>query len=146
MKDSNAYIHKRSSPCHCLNIRRAARAVTRFYDKVVEPSGLKIAQYALLRHLEVVEPVTISTLAKIIRIDRTTLSRNIKPLMDSGLIAINSGSDSRSRQVTLTEAGRAAMLDAGVLWDEAQASINEYLGEELDGFERILLKLETLAR
>lgn len=158
---------KLASPCHCLNIRRASRAVTQFYEKVLEPSGLKITQYSLLRHLELVEPVTISELAKIMRIDRTTLNRNMKPLIDAGLItvtsgakilyghgsihkyvgqmAVNSREDPRSKQVMLTEAGRTALVNAGVPWAEAQAALKDYMGEaELDTLEKLLSKLEAL--
>jgi len=144
MKHITGYFPKRLSPCHCLNIRRASRAVTHYYEKVLEPSGLKVTQYSLLRHLELVEPVTISVLAKTMRIDRTTLNRNMKPLTDAGLITINSGEDPRSRQVMLTEAGKAALVNAEVLWGEAQASIQEYLGEELANFNKLLAKLEAL--
>lgn len=135
---------KRSSPCHCLNIRRASRAVTQLYDKFVGQSGLKLAQYSLLRHLEAVEPATITALAKIMRIDRTTLSRNMKPLLEAGLIIVNSGEDPRSRQVMLTETGKAAIASANKLWDKAQAALEEYLGKELHNFEKVLSKLEAL--
>ncbi|MDR3586033.1 MAG: MarR family winged helix-turn-helix transcriptional regulator [Desulfosporosinus sp.] len=136
---------KLTSPCHCLNIRRASRAVTQFYETVLEPSDLKVTQYSLLRNLEQVEPVTISELAKTMRIDRTTLNRNMKPLIDVGLIAVNSGDDPRSKQVVLTEAGRISLLKAGTLWCEAQASLKEYMGEaELATLEVLLSKLEAL--
>jgi DNA-binding MarR family transcriptional regulator len=135
---------KRSNPCHCLNIRRASQAVTQFYDKFVEQSGLKLAQFSLVRHLELVEPVTITELAKIMRIDRTTLSRNMKPMLKAGLIIVNFGEDPRSRQVMLTETGKAALVSANKLWDKAQESLEEYLGEELHNFEKVLSKLEAL--
>ncbi|MDR3541643.1 MAG: MarR family winged helix-turn-helix transcriptional regulator [Desulfosporosinus sp.] len=158
---------KLTSRCHCLNIRRASRAVTQFYENVLEPSGLKVTQYSLLWNLEQVEPVTISELAKTMRIDRTTLNRNMKPLVDVGLITVNSGAkilhghgllykhvglltvnsgdDPRSKHVVLTEAGRTALLRAGTLWCEAQASLKEYLGEaELATLEVLLSKLEAL--
>ncbi|MCB8817172.1 MarR family winged helix-turn-helix transcriptional regulator [Desulfosporosinus shakirovi] len=141
------YDLKSSSPCHCLNIRRASRAVTQFYEKVLEPSGLKVTQYSLLRNLERVESVSMSALAKTMRIDRTTLNRNMKPLMNAGLIMVNSGEDSRSRHVMLTDAGKAALVNAWALWGEAQTLLEEYLGvEELDVFEKLLSKLEALTR
>ena len=136
---------KSLSPCHCLNIRRASRAVTQFYEKILEPSGLKVTQYSLLRNLESVGPVSISVLAKIMRIDRTTLNRNMKPLLNAGLITVNSGEDSRSKLVTFTEAGQAALSKALTLWNEAQVLLEEYLGKsELDSFEKTLSKLEAL--
>ncbi|WP_088226629.1 MarR family winged helix-turn-helix transcriptional regulator [Desulfosporosinus sp. FKB] len=135
---------KSPSPCHCLNLRRASRAVTQFYDKVLEPSGLKITQYSLLRSLERFESVSISVLAKNMNIDRTTLNRNMKPLMNAGLIAVNTGKDSRSRMVTLTEDGKASLANAMVLWGEAQTSLEKFFGKaELDGFEKLLSKLEA---
>jgi len=144
MKDRQ-FKPKFSSPCHCLNIRRASRAVTQFYEKVLEPSGLKVTQYSLLRNLELVESVTMSVLAKTMRIDRTTLNRNLKPLINAGLITVNSGEDSRSRQVMLTEAGKDALVNALVLWDRAQASLEDYLGKaELASIEKSLSKLEVL--
>ena len=136
---------KLTSPCHCLNIRRASRAVTQFYENVLEPSGLKVTQYSLLRNLELVESVSMSVLAKTMRIDRTTLNRNMKPLINAGLITVNSGEDSRSRLVMLTEAGKDALLNSLALWTKAQASLEEYLGKaELDSFEKSLSKLEAL--
>ncbi|WP_094606400.1 MarR family winged helix-turn-helix transcriptional regulator [Sporomusa silvacetica] len=133
------------SPCLCLNIRRASRAVTELYEKVLAPSGIKITQYSLLRHLEQVEPVTISELAKFMRIDRTTLNRNMKPLSEMGFIKINIGEDPRSRQVMLTEAGKSALSTATTLWDEAQASLQEYLGDtEVEQFNYLISKLEAL--
>ncbi|WP_088227441.1 MarR family winged helix-turn-helix transcriptional regulator [Desulfosporosinus sp. FKB] len=136
---------KAKSPCHCLNLRRASRAVTQFYDKVLEPSRLKVTQYSLLQNLKMVEALNISELARNMNIDRTTLNRNMKPLINVGLIRVTIGKDSRSRLVTLTEAGKAALTDAMVLWREAQASLEEYFGAaELDDFERLLSKLELL--
>ncbi|EGW39622.1 MarR family winged helix-turn-helix transcriptional regulator [Desulfosporosinus sp. OT] len=136
---------KSSSPCHCLNIRRASRAVTQFYEKVLEPSGLKVTQYSLLRNLEWLESVNMSVLAKTMRIDRTTLNRNMKPLINAGLIAVNPGEDSRSKQVMLTEVGKTVLFNALELWSEAQASLEEYLGvEELESLEKSLSKLEAL--
>jgi DNA-binding MarR family transcriptional regulator len=128
-----------------LNARRASRAITEFYDEVLKPSGLTIAQLRLLRQLELTELITISELARIIRIDRTTLNRNMKPLADAELIAISAGKDSRTRQVMLTEKGKDAVVKGGVLWDKAQESIREYMGgEDLAKLTQLLSKLEAL--
>lgn len=136
---------KRPSSCNCTNIRRASHAVTQFYENVLQPSGLTIAQLALLRNAELVEQTNLSELAKMIRIDRTTLNRNMKPLVDAGLIVVNPGKDSRTRQVMLTDTGKEALKKGWVLWEEAQASIEEYLGgDELAKLVKLLSKLEAL--
>lgn len=128
-----------------MNVRRAARAVTQFYDEALKPSGLTIAQLALLRHLEMADLITISELAKMMRIDRTTLNRNMKPLAEAGLIIITPGKDSRTKQVALSEAGKTAAAEGWLLWGEAQASLQEYVGtEDLARLTELLSKLEAL--
>lgn len=72
----------------------------------LKPSGVTLAQLALLLHLQIEEQTTISDLAKIMRTERTTLNRNMKPWADDGLIAINPGQDSRTREIMLTKTGR----------------------------------------
>lgn len=145
MKRISETYPKSSSPCNCMNIRRASRAVTEFYDDVLRPSRLTIAQMGLLRHVEMAETTTITELAKVMRIDRTTLNRNMKPLAEAGLIEIRAGRDSRTRQVELTQAGKDAVAEAWTLWKEAQASLQEYLGQEdLAKLVQLLSKLEAL--
>ncbi|MBP2638906.1 MAG: HpaR: homoprotocatechuate degradation operon regulator, HpaR [Firmicutes bacterium] len=145
MKPIEGNFPKIASPCLCLNIRRASRAVTEYYEQILAPSGIKIAQYSLLRHLKETEPATISVLAKSMRIDRTTLNRNMKPLSQAGLIAVNPGEDPRSRQITLTKAGQDVLAQATLLWDEAQVTLKEYLGDgEVEQFNRLVAKLEAL--
>lgn len=136
---------KQPSLCSCMNMRRASRAVTLFYDGVLKPSGLTVTQLSLLRNLETLEQATIGTLAKKMRIDRTTLNRNLKPLADSGHIIINPGTDSRTRQIVMTEKGKDALVSAWSLWGEAQDSIKTYMGEEdLDKLMQLLSKLEAI--
>jgi DNA-binding MarR family transcriptional regulator len=128
-----------------MNIHRASRAVSLFYNQVLRPSGLTIAQLGLLRQIDMAEEATISELARQARLDRTTLNRNLKPLTEAGFITIKPGQDSRTRQITLTEAGNKAMLEGCRLWGEAQESIKEYLGdEELIKFINLMAKLEAL--
>lgn len=145
MKPIDKIYPKKPSICNCMNIRRASRAVTQFYDKVLQPSGLTIAQLALLRHLRASEPATISELARLMRIDRTTLNRNMKPLTDAGLIVVSPGQDSRTRQVMLTAAGETAIEKGWALWGEAQDLLQGYLGQEdLAKLVELLAKLEAL--
>ena len=145
MKHIEQTYPKEPSICNCLNVRRASRAITQFYDEVLKPSGLTIAQLGMLRHLAVTEGTTVGGLAKRMRIDRTTLNRNMKPLLESGFITIAPGEDSRTRQITLTEAGKGASARAWALWGEAQTALGEYLGgEDLVKLVKLMSKLEAL--
>lgn len=137
---------KTPSPCTCMNIRRASRAVTQFYDEALQPCGLSIAQMSLLTQLTLAGAITISNLAKRMRIDRTTLNRNMKPLTEAGLITVSPGKDSRTRQVSLTESGRQSHAQARTLWKEAQIALDVYLGQEdAARLVDLLNRLEVLA-
>lgn len=65
--------------CDCTNMRRASRTLTQFCDKPLEPSSLKVTQYSLLDHLNRLGPLTMNELSQAIRLERTTLVRNLKP-------------------------------------------------------------------
>jgi DNA-binding MarR family transcriptional regulator len=142
--DRNIY-DKKSSPCNCLNIRRASQAVTEVYDEFLSPSNLKIGQFSLLKHINQLEPVSVSDLALIIRLDRTTLVRNLKPLEKSGLVEDISTEGTRNRQLKLTDKGIEAYKYAEELWEKAQNFLEEYLGKDnIDIFTTLLSKIEAL--
>jgi DNA-binding MarR family transcriptional regulator len=145
MRSIDEVYPKSPSPCVCMNLRRAARAVTRYYDGVLAPSGITVAQLALLGHIHIAGKTTISGLAKLIRIDRTTLNRNLKPLTDAALITVAPGEDSRTREITLTASGQRAVTEGWRLWGEAQAAIKAYMGDEdLAVLKRLLARLEAI--
>jgi DNA-binding MarR family transcriptional regulator len=114
--------------CTNLKLRQFSRVVTRHYDAYLATSGLKNTQYALLSHIVSLGPVRPSDLAKRLRMDTSTLSRNLHPLMVQGWVRLGPGQDARSRLVQATEAGRAKRAQARQAWKQAQLSINARLG------------------
>jgi len=108
--------------CVCNNLRRTARAVTNYYDGLLGPlSGLRVSQVSVLVTLYLAGPQTINELAEKLALDRTTLGRNLRPLDEKGLLMLNSGSDQRTRVVTLTAQGEEILLQVLPQWEEAQA-------------------------
>ena len=79
--------------CTCFNLRKAARAVTQMYDAALKPSGLRATQFALLSVVESNGPAGITELARALVTDRTTLTRNLKPLLDQELLQVVDGAD-----------------------------------------------------
>lgn len=116
------------SPCICVNLRRATRTVTDLYDRVMAPAGLRVTQYALLRAVARLGEPSITDLAEQLALDRTTLSRNLRPLERRGLVKIRPGRDRRRRTAALTADGRAAIERAAPLWRQAQSEVAEHLG------------------
>jgi len=118
---------KWQSSCVCVNLRRAARAVSQIYDEALAESGIKITQFSLLRAVERNEPVAISALAEELELDRTTMARNLGPLERDHFVKLTAGSDQRVTEVRLTPKGRAALAKALPLWENAQAGIASLL-------------------
>ena len=107
---------KKVSICNCVNLRRAAQAITEIYDKFLDSSGLKISQYLLLKHVNRLGPVSVSRLALEIRLDRTTIVRNLKPMEDKGFIKDVAKKGTRNRQLMLTDKGLEIFEVVEPLW------------------------------
>jgi DNA-binding MarR family transcriptional regulator len=122
-------IARLSSACICNNLRRAARLVTNYYDKLLEPAGLRVSQATVLVVLYLGGVQTINEMAEKLELDRTTLTRNLKPLAQQGLLTIVPGSDQRTRVVSLTSEGEAALLNVLPLWEQTQSYMVEGIGE-----------------
>lgn len=118
-----------STPCVCATLRKATRAVTLLYDEYLRPTGLRVTQYSLLKHVLAREPATVNQLAGATVTDRTTLSRNLRILQQGGFIEIREGQDRREREVTLTPQGRKAVAKADRCWEQAQGYVLDRLGE-----------------
>jgi DNA-binding MarR family transcriptional regulator len=92
--------------------------------------GLKTTQYSLLSHVLKLGPLRPGDLAQAMSMDASTLTPNLKPLVEAGWIEVSAGSDARSRSVVLTEAGRDKRQQAQARWKAAQQGLNERLGVE----------------
>ena len=116
--------------CTNLKLRQLMRRVTQRYDAEVGKTGLKGTQYSLLSYVLKLGPVRPGELAREMKIDASTLTRNLRPLIDSGWVTLGAGEDGRSRLVKITPAGRDKRQEAQRRWRVAQESINQTLGLE----------------
>lgn len=117
-----------AASCICLNLRKAARAVTQLYDDALRPSGLRATQFSLLAAVDLAGPVPVTGLAEALVMDRTTLTRNLGTLARDGMVAIRAGRDRRTRLVELRPRGRTALRRALPLWERAQATLTARAG------------------
>ncbi len=114
--------------CFCLHVQRAARAVGRRYDEALRPFGLTNGQFSLLMSLNRPEPATMGPVAKLLAMDRTTLTAALKPLERRALVEVAADpKDRRSRHLILTEAGRALLAQAVPAWRATQHDIEALL-------------------
>lgn len=116
--------------CTNLKLKQASRLVARHYEAHVAPTGLRNTQYSLLSFAARLGPLRAGELAAAMRLDASTLSRNLQPLVDKGLVAVETGEDARSRIVVATPAGQALRHEAQKAWKRAQLALNRRLGED----------------
>jgi DNA-binding MarR family transcriptional regulator len=114
--------------CACFNLRKAARTVTQLYDDALRPTGLRATQLPILGVLFAQSPMTVHELSEATAIDRTTLTRSLKPLERDGLIRSRSGGDRRVRELLLTSKGKRGLESAYPLWLAAQNQVRRRLG------------------
>ncbi len=114
--------------CTNMRMRQATRALSDYYNAVMEPTGLHANQVMLLIPPYLQDGLTISRLAEIEALDRTTLARNLKLLEDRELIVLQPGEDQRTRVINITERGRQILEAAFPLWEQAQQEVDALIG------------------
>ncbi|WP_158934869.1 MarR family winged helix-turn-helix transcriptional regulator [Burkholderia sp. S171] len=132
--------------CYCTQFRRSANALTHIYDDALRAVGLKITQLTLLRGLDRLESATYNEIAEELSLDKTTISRNIKLLIEAGWVQISADEDARYKVASLSPAGARMLKDAEPHWRAAQAQVEKELKKYLKGpAKSVLLEaLETL--
>jgi len=116
--------------CLCAKARKAARAVTRFYDRHIAGTGLEPGQFTILVGIRLTEPVPTARLAEHLGLERTTFTRNLGVLERDGLVLIERGEDARQRLLSLTAQGRRRLKVAIPRWEQAQQAAISALGKQ----------------
>jgi DNA-binding MarR family transcriptional regulator len=124
--------------CLCHHLRRSARAVSRAYDRALQPLGIKASQFNVLAAIAACETATMARLTDMLAMERTTLLRNIQPLRSEGYVAAR-GRGAKA-ELTLTMAGRELLAEASHAWRAAQQVLTQRIGASKAG-----ALLQTLA-
>lgn len=119
--------HEVRDRCLCLHVQRAARRLARLFDDALRPFGLTNGQFSILMALNRPDGPTITALSPLLGMDRTTLTAALKILEKRGFVAGQAGSDARSRHLTLTDAGRAALKAALPVWRATHDDVDAQL-------------------
>jgi len=116
-----------ASPCTCFHLRRATRRVSQIYDHALAAVDLGVNQYSMLRRLQA-RPLPLGVLAEQLGMDRTTLNRNLRPLLEAGLLQEARGDDARQRLIDLSSPGRQKLRSALPHWRQAQRTVETLFG------------------
>ncbi|GHH48400.1 MarR family winged helix-turn-helix transcriptional regulator [[Pseudomonas] boreopolis] len=114
--------------CTCFYLRRAARRTSLVYDRELAEAGLSLNEYSILRRAG--EPRQLGALAEILGMDRSTLSRNLRPMLAAGWIEERRGEDARQKLIATSAAGRRLLKRALPHWQRAQDRIEALYGRE----------------
>jgi len=146
LMDRNALVrtlsHDVANVCVCRKTRETARKISRLYDDMLQPAGIKTTQFTMLAAISMQGGATLTELAESLGMERTTLSRNLKPLERSGLIEVSAEGYRRARSASITDQGVAVMEKALPLWRSAQKKLKKRIGGET--WERIQTDLNEI--
>ncbi len=120
--------HEVYGRCLCLSVQRAARTLARRFDEALKPFDLSHGQYSLLMSLNRPAPPSLGETARLLAMDRTTLTANLKPLERRGLVTSAADpSDRRTRRLALTDAGIDLLKAAVPVWRTTHDDIDAQL-------------------
>jgi DNA-binding MarR family transcriptional regulator len=126
-------------PCVCAQVRRLARKLSAVYDAKLSPENLTITQYSLLANIGRAGQLKHTVLAEKVGMERTTLTRNLRPLTRAKWVAVASGEDRRQHLLRLTAAGKQKLIRSFPLWEEAQRQFLSQFGAQSQQKLRVLL-------
>jgi len=130
--------------CASFNFRRVSRAVTTLFDTAIQDSGLRSTQFAVLTAVAKTQPVSIGTIADLLVIDATTLTRSLNLMRKLGYLTISPRGIKRQRFLNLTDEGEKALARAVPLWRKIQQSFVDRIGE--DRWRALRAELEDLSK
>lgn len=127
--------------CLCGRVRRASRTLTRLYDEALQPSGLTVTQFSILRTLSRLERPTLGELSEETAHEKSGLWRTVQPLIRDGLI--DAAPDGRVQRLSLSDQGMMALVRALPLWREAQSRVDRVLGPRSRALVDLLSEVEA---
>lgn len=137
-----------NSECLSFALKRCSRAITQIYDQNLSKTGIRSTQFNLLIAIGAHDTKTLTDLAKILVMDRTTLTRNIKPLEKLALIQSGAAKDKRSKSYSLTEKGQSLLMQALPIWENVQSQLRNVFPaeQEVEEFIQFLLQIIEKSR
>lgn len=126
--------------CYCIALRKVSRRLTAIYDEAMAPFGINVSQFSQLRSIRSRQPVSLTELAEVLELDRSTVGRNTKVLQRMGLVQSGpSQEDQRETMLSLTPEAIDLLKQASPVWREVQARVEGRL--DALSFDRVIESL-----
>ncbi len=118
-----------ASQCLAVRVRRLGRVISRIYDAALAEHGINIAQLNLLAAIAVGGRARPSDLTRLLDLEKSTLSRNLKRMESLGWVRSDPEVPRRGRPWWLTPAGSRILVKMRAVWEKAQAMARVELGQ-----------------
>ena len=115
--------------CIATRLRMADRVITKVYDDALRPLGLKVTQMTMLVVAEDRGLIRQAEVGAELRLDDSTLSRNLERMRANGWLEEVSEGDARVHSYRLMAAGRALLDKAMPAWRSVQTKAKHLLGD-----------------
>jgi DNA-binding MarR family transcriptional regulator len=116
--------------CLFAKTRTVSRYITNLYTQALKEVNMTPVQYSMLTAIQVLKESNINDLSTALKMDRTTINRNLKPLIREGLVFMNESSDKRERLISISNEGKELYKKGYENWQQAQCDFQHILGEE----------------
>ena len=116
--------------CIAGRLRMVNRVITSLYDNALRSLGVKASQFNILvvaGKLCLARPADV---CDILRLDTSTLSRNVERMRTQGWLEVVSSEDARTQSFRLTTQGKRLLEQAAPAWKQAQQEAEELLGDD----------------
>jgi DNA-binding MarR family transcriptional regulator len=111
--------------------RYLSRVLTGVYDEEIRPFGVQATQVTLLAAVKVYGPVRRSDLGRWLQFDSSTLTRNLRVMLDRGwLQEVADDKDARGLPLQATDAGADLLRALGPAWHRAQERALQTVGDD----------------
>ena len=116
--------------CMFNKTRTISRYVTNLYANALKEVGVTPVQFSILTAVQLIPNANVNHLSSALMMDRTTLNRNLKPLLRDGYIDIQESTDRRERKISITQEGQEVYEKGYKKWEEAQKEFEEVIGTD----------------
>jgi DNA-binding MarR family transcriptional regulator len=120
--------------CPALRVRQASRVLAKLFDSELARFGLHSSQLPVLAAAALFgdSGAAMTKLAEAVLMDRTTLTRSIRPLERAGLLRVaRSPQDARTKIVVITRSGESMIEAVFPAWERRRKQIEKSLGPEM---------------
>ena len=120
-----------AAECVMTRWRMTNRILAAIYDEELRPFGVKSSQLGLLVAVTKAGPVRRIELGRLLSLDPSTLTRNLRVMLKQGWIDEKPDEDDqRSARLKITPKGRKLLENIAPAWKRAQARAKQMLGSE----------------